>query len=204
MKALGLATIAPLWITACIGMAVAEAGNETCGGKQATMVGTDRADLMFGSQADEVFVGRGGRDVMHGGGGHDLICGNEGSDRLVGGAGSDRLWGGGGRDWLELARVDGGATIYLETLNGTWGSSRAPGAGRDRLFGIENVLGTKFGDRIVGSATRNELVGIGGRDKLRGRDGDDLLRGGYNRDSGWGGHGRDRCRSIETRTGCEH
>ncbi len=60
-----------------------------CGGKTATIVGTQKRDRIKGSP---------GPDVIHGLGGADTIRGLKGNDRLCGGKGPDKLFGGPGRD----------------------------------------------------------------------------------------------------------
>lgn len=72
----------------------------SCGGRQATIVGTRRADSLRGTKKRDVFVGKGGKDVLIGLGGDDLICGGKGDDKLVAGKGDDKLLGGGGDDKL--------------------------------------------------------------------------------------------------------
>jgi streptogramin lyase len=69
-----------------------------CGGKNATIVGSTRADRITGSAFADVIVALGGKDRVNGGKGKDLICGGGGRDILKGGAGKDRLLGQGGRD----------------------------------------------------------------------------------------------------------
>jgi sugar lactone lactonase YvrE len=69
-----------------------------CGGKNATIVGSTRADRITGSRFADVIVTLRGKDRVNGGKGKDLICGGGGRDILKGGAGKDRLLGQGGRD----------------------------------------------------------------------------------------------------------
>lgn len=71
-----------------------------CAGRVATIVGTDRRDVLRGTRRADVIVGLGGDDVIRAGGGNDLVCGGPGRDRLLGQAGSDRLFGQLGRDTL--------------------------------------------------------------------------------------------------------
>ena len=47
----------------------------------------------------------------------------------------------------------------------------AIGAGRDRLLGIEKVLGSPRKDTVKGNAGPNVLHGLGGGDSLAGRSG---------------------------------
>lgn len=69
-----------------------------CGGRTATIVGTEGPDALQGTPGSDVIVGLGGADRIRGLGGNDVLCGGGGNDRLEGGAGQDRLIGGPGRD----------------------------------------------------------------------------------------------------------
>ncbi|CAN5233480.1 hypothetical protein BH18ACT4_BH18ACT4_04410 [soil metagenome] len=71
--------------------------SDGCSGP-ATIVGTNRGDVLNGTPGDDVIDGRGGNDVIRGSGGNDIICGGPGDDRLDGGRGDDDLFGGPGRD----------------------------------------------------------------------------------------------------------
>jgi hypothetical protein len=63
----------------------------SCGGRDATQVGTRGRDVMVGGPGRDVLAGLGGRDTIRGGKGNDVICGGKGRDRLVGGPGRDRF-----------------------------------------------------------------------------------------------------------------
>jgi uncharacterized delta-60 repeat protein len=91
-----------------------------CGGKPATIVGTDGKDKLKGTKRADVIVGLGGDDTISGGGGNDVICGGRGNDKISGGAGADKLYGDAGKD-----KLNGGAG--QDKLNG--------GAGKDSLNG---------------------------------------------------------------------
>jgi virginiamycin B lyase len=78
-----------------------------CGGQEATVVGTGRADKLRGTNGDDVVaagdgadrvVGLRGDDLVCGAAGADTIQGKGGDDELRGGRGSDRCRGGGGSD----------------------------------------------------------------------------------------------------------
>ncbi|MEL6753116.1 MAG: VWA domain-containing protein, partial [Pseudomonadota bacterium] len=56
---------------------------------------------------------------------------------------------------------------------------------------IENIVGTGFGDTILGNELANDVSGGGGDDTLEGRDGDDTLNGDAGNDSLIGGAGDD-------------
>jgi uncharacterized delta-60 repeat protein len=69
-----------------------------CEGRRATIVGTERRDILRGTRRADVIVALGGNDRVLGRGGNDVVCGGAGNDALSGGAGRDRLRGGSGRD----------------------------------------------------------------------------------------------------------
>jgi Ca2+-binding RTX toxin-like protein len=72
-----------------------------CAGRQATIVGTARADVLVGTARADVIAGLGGNDTISGLAGNDVVCGGAGNDRLFGGAGNDTLAGGAGSDALD-------------------------------------------------------------------------------------------------------
>jgi Tol biopolymer transport system component len=71
-----------------------------CGGRRATIVGSDGGEKIKGTKRSDVIAGNGGRDRIRGRGGRDRICGGRGRDRISGGSGDDRLFGQQGRDAL--------------------------------------------------------------------------------------------------------
>jgi hypothetical protein len=92
------------------------AGPIRCGGRPATIVGTDRGESIRGSKRDDVIATLGGNDRIRSKGGNDVICAGPGNDRIVAGSGRDRIRGGPGID-----RCDGGG-----------GRDRARGCERSR------------------------------------------------------------------------
>lgn len=116
----------------------------TCNGLEATIVGTERGDLLLGTEGADVIAGLGGNDVIRGFGGNDVICGDNGRDRLFGGRGSDILFGGKKND---IVKGDGGPDLL-------YGNQ-----GRDRVYGGGG------GDYLEGgSGLFDLLVGKGGTD----------------------------------------
>jgi uncharacterized repeat protein (TIGR01451 family) len=92
----------------------------TCGGAEATIVGTAGDDVLVGTDKRDVIAALQGSDQVRGLGGKDLVCGFGGNDRLKGQGGNDELRGGGGDD-----RLGGGGGNDL--LRG--------GTGRDKCRG---------------------------------------------------------------------
>jgi hypothetical protein len=115
----------------------------TCGGADATIVGTDGDDVLTGTTGPDVIVGLGGKDEIRGLGGDDIICGGDGADRIFGGGGSDDLRGGGGPD-----EIDGGA-------------------------GADSLSGSRGNDILSGGDGPDEIVGGSGNDEARGGGGFD-------------------------------
>ncbi len=100
-----------------------------CFGKPATVVGTNRRDVLRGTNRRDVIVARGGDDRIFGRGGNDLICAGAGRDVVRAGAGKDRVQGNGGKD-----RIFGQAGN--DALFGNGGRDLlAGGPGRDRCRG---------------------------------------------------------------------
>ncbi|HEY1356435.1 MAG TPA: calcium-binding protein [Solirubrobacterales bacterium] len=150
----------------------------TCGGKQATIVGTPGDDLIVGKRASDVIYGGGGDDRIVGGlNGNDRICGGPGDDELVGGRGYDALYGEAGDDRLEgetgADRLDGGAGD--DELRGEKGPDR--------------MLGGPGDDLLVGERGSDEAEGGGGDDRISGEKGNDRLEGGTGNDTLDGGAG---------------
>lgn len=120
------------------------------------------------------------------------MYGLDGNDTLIGNGGGDYLDGGAGSDTIAFDDSAGAVTINLET--GTGSGSHAQG---DVYVSIENVVGTYYGDTLIGNAAANILDGgddasLGFNDILDGRAGDDTLLGRDGNDSLTGGSGNDR------------
>ena len=75
-----------------------------CAGQKPTIVGTDGAETLRGTNGDDVIVAGGGGDTVVGLKGDDLICGGGGADELRGKGGDDTLRGGPGKDELQGGR----------------------------------------------------------------------------------------------------
>lgn len=136
-------------------------------GRAATIVGTEEADYLVGTNGHDFIIGGAGADRLEGLNGHDTLCGGPGDDVLLGGSGPDRLFGDTGNDELR-----GG--IHRDLLRG--------GSGGDALFGGK-------GDDLV--------WGGSGRDALYGGPGEDELRSGSARDVCFGGSQEDRFAGCE-------
>ncbi len=166
------------------------------------LLGSTRADKLWGGLGNDVLVagdandqlfGEQGEDELQGGAGNDTLDGGVGKDLLFGGTGDDQLHGGADND--ELQGNEGNDALY-------------GGTGDDRLFGqLGNDLlyGGEGDDILVGCSGDNEarqslaagetdvdwLYGGAGNDRLIGRVGDDYLDGGAGADMMEGGQGDD-------------
>jgi Ca2+-binding RTX toxin-like protein len=124
---------------------------------------------------------------------NDTLIGNErdnslvgasGNDTIRGGAGDDFIDGGIGNDSIDFHDYDQSVQVNLE-------QKRAIGEGTDTLVSIENVIGSKASDAIIGDVLDNTLRGMEGDDTITAGSGNDLLEGGTGNDILSGGMGDD-------------
>jgi Ca2+-binding RTX toxin-like protein len=153
--------------------------------------GSEGPDVMVGDDKDNSFFWLfSGRDTVYAGGGNDFVAPGSGANVVNGGAGRDEVSFQGGRDW---------DTPHLAvTVNLRAGTSSAG----DSLAGFENVLGSIYGDTLIGDDGPNKVFGSFGNDILNGRGGDDRLVGRAGADTSNGGTGTDWC-GAETKRNCE-
>jgi Ca2+-binding RTX toxin-like protein len=144
------------------------------------------ADIAYGRGGDDVLIGEAGDDTLWGNDGNDELYGGDGLDRLLGGAGADVLNGEGGFDFAHYDDASSGITVDL-----TFNPGNAGGAQGDRLFNVEGLVGSSFGDRLLGDGNTNWLYGVNGNDVIDGRGGDDVLIAGNGDDFVIGGDGND-------------
>jgi len=116
--------------------------------------------------------------VLRGGSGQDLLSGALGADVFLGGSGIDTVTYQ-ARTAAVTVRVDGVA------LDGQ------PNEQDDVRTDVENVIGGRGNDVLIGSAAANRLSGGGGTDQLFGLLGNDVLDGGAAADRMFGGVGVD-------------
>jgi Ca2+-binding RTX toxin-like protein len=127
---------------------------------------------------------------------NDVLTGNAAQNVLEGGAGADDLDGGAGVDTASYAGSTAAVTV---TVNATSGNTGGDAAG-DKLYNIENLVGSDGDDTLTGDGEDNiiyggkgadTIKGMGGRDTLYGNEGDDELTGGAGVDTIYGGTGTD-------------
>jgi Ca2+-binding RTX toxin-like protein len=134
----------------------------------------EATDAITGTGNDTLSGGT-GNDKLYGQDGVDKLNGGDGDDLLVGGAGADELAGGAGNDTASYRASDDGVTVRLAFTNQGGSGGHAQG---DDLYEIENLIGSKFNDTLVGNEQVNKLEGGDGDDVLEGRELGDTLDGG--------------------------
>ena len=134
-------------------------------------------DTISGGDGADILSGGAGDDTVDGGNGNDVVNGGIGNDVVSGGAGNNTINGGTGEDWLSYAAAIGAVTVNLSS-----GSSLNGYGGSDSLGALEDVLGSAFGDTIVGDSGNNRLSGGAGNDTLFGLGGNNVLDGGAGSD----------------------
>lgn len=140
--------------------------------------GTDGDDFVLADGNVNLLRGFGGRDDLRGLGGDDTLDGGEGDDILMGGTGGDRLLGGAGVDTATYRLSE--KPVHVDLAQGLGFTGEASG---DTLSGIENLIGSGHGDRLVGDRQANEISGLGGDDTMIGGAGGDRFLGGTGTDT---------------------
>lgn len=143
--------------------------------------GSSGNDTLIGDDGANVLKGQGGNDLLVGGDGDDLLEGGTGDDTLEGGRGADVLRGGEGIDTASYAHAESGVIVYLDASEA--GAQMTGEAAGDQLDSIENLIGSRFEDRLVGDSGANRLEGGAGNDVLIGGRGADTLVGGEGSDT---------------------
>jgi Ca2+-binding RTX toxin-like protein len=128
-------------------------------------------ESLIGSPFDDVLTGNDVRNGLDGGGGDDQIFGRGGEDVITGGAGNDRISGGpSDYDWINYARANSAVHVNLAR-----GVATLAGGERDKLDGVEVLVGSRYRDTLVGDEADNTLLGLGGDDRMNGRGGSDTV-----------------------------
>ncbi len=129
------------------------------------LTGSRFADTLYGNTSSNSLSGGAGNDTLSGGGGGDKYSGGEGSE-----------------DTVSYAGAIVGVEAYLESGSQFRNSGFAAG---DTYDGVENLIGTDFGDTLVGDDRTNTLEGGAGNDVLDGGRGTlgDTLDGGQGIDT---------------------
>lgn len=141
---------------------------------------------VWGSNFADQIVGDDGANILIGFDGDDTLLGGVGADTLMGGAGADVIDGGYGIDAASYYSSSAGVSVNLAS-----GLMQGGDAQDDILTGIEQVIGSRWGDTITGDVGDNVLSGEDGNDVVNGGDGNDTLFGGEGSDTLLGGEGGD-------------
>jgi len=184
-------------------------GNDTLNGAAGadTMIGGDGNDTYYVDNAGDIVLETSARTA----GGIDLVVsaishklganvenlrlltgdtsatGNSLNNVIFAGTGRNAIDGGAGIDTLSFeyaaASATSGAGGVSLSLGAAGALTTAAGiSGADTVLNIENLTGSKFGDKLTGNAGANVIKGGAGSDYLNGANGNDVLSGGAGAD----------------------
>ena len=102
-----------------------------------------------------------------------------GSSLLKATAGNDILIGTTGDDTVTYASATGPVTVSLNITT----AQNTVNSGMDQLIGIDNLIGSKFNDKLTGDSDDNVIQGGAGNDTIRGWSGADAMLGGIGNDT---------------------
>ena len=140
---------------------VARAITHQAGDGNATLLGTDQADVMVAGAGNDTLIANGGNDLMIGGSGNAIFVVGSGDDHIVGGSGTNV--------------VDFSAQTSAVDVDLSAGQAIADAGGHHTILGVNDVIGSKFEDTIIGNAHDNVIAGGLGHDVLTGGAGDDTF-----------------------------
>ncbi|MDY0328369.1 MAG: hypothetical protein RBR07_08990, partial [Arcobacteraceae bacterium] len=106
----------------------------------------------------------------------NIIRGFAGDNTLIGGAGDDTLIGGTGTDVASYETSDSGINVDLTQVNFQVLDDGL--GGRDKLDGIDTIIGSDYADTFKGSIGSDTFIGGSGDDWFIGSAGDDYFEGG--------------------------
>ena len=136
----------------------------------------------------EGVIGSNFNDIIKGNSANNTIKSGNGADIIFADAGNDFIDGGSGVDTLNLSTVSSGMSIDLSLTT----SQNTGGSGTDKIISIENLVGSKFVDKLLGNASANYIEAGAGNDSINGANGNDSIVGGLGADRMTGGHGIDK------------
>lgn len=151
-----------------------------------SFTGLNGAVSVSGGDNDDTITGSAFGDSLTGGGGNDTYVfgsGTLGGDTVTEAANSDT-------DVLDFSAFGAGIALDLSLTSGQ-GLTGGASVTLSDATGIENVIGTAYGDGLTGNSRGNRLEGGGGNDVLEGEGGNDTLLGGNDSDFLIGGAGDD-------------
>ncbi|GAA3859296.1 hypothetical protein [Celeribacter arenosi] len=142
---------------------------------------------VIGTTFDDVIIGSDNDNFIFGGAGDDRLFGRDGDDRFEYSAGADYINGGSGSDSMSYASANGAVRVWLADPVRNAGE-----AAGDELYSIENLEGTDFDDRLLGTDGANIMIdgsgddvvyGYAGKDTFMWSNGADYLHGGSGTDT---------------------
>jgi Ca2+-binding RTX toxin-like protein len=192
-----------------------------CHGRQARIVGTDRADVLHGTPSRDVIWGALGDDTIVGSLGNDLLCGGPGADLIHGGRGNDTVNGGAGAGDMVIGdlgddHLNGGpgdadevaGSLGIDTITGGPGDSDLVhgdygydrmdgGAGRGDIASFATDVASRKGAGVWASLHAHKAFGDGHDrlyrvESLQGSPSRDVLTGSDGPNTIEGGAGDDR------------
>ncbi len=167
------------------------------------LVGSKKADQLWGDNGENVLSGLSGDDILKGIGGDDTLLGGTGNDNFDGGAGDDVMTGDVGNDTYN---VDSAGDKVNE----------GGGAGNDTVFAsvsyqlasLSNVETLRTNDDngtnaidLTGNGIANTLVGNAGVNILDGKGGADIMSGLGGNDTYYVDHAKDFVNEIAAQGG---
>ncbi len=108
-------------------------------------------------------------DTLIGNSANNVLRGGNGNDYLEGGLGDDDLYGDAGLDTASYSSASSAVVVNLAT------GTASGGAGNDKLFGIENIIGSRLNDTLTGDGNNNLITGGQGNDTIDGGAGSDTV-----------------------------
>jgi Ca2+-binding RTX toxin-like protein len=158
------------------------------------IAGTSAANFLQGNGGNDTLVGNEGADVLRGGNGNDLLDGENGKEFQQGKQPSvDQLVGDAGIDTADYSARGLALKLSLDNI----ANDGSAGENDNIHADVENILGGKSGDAIVGNPFANSLVGNGGNDTIWAGEGNDTLVGGAGNDQLFGQGGNDRLLALD-------
>jgi Ca2+-binding RTX toxin-like protein len=147
-----------------------------------TIEGSNADEYQFGTNHADIIAGYalesdGGIAFAPENAGNDELRGFGGDDLLMGGGGNNYIFGGSGSDTVSYVHSPNGVVVDLGAgltdANGSYGTAQNGFGGFDKLYEVENVIGSAFADDIRGDAGANTLQGLAGNDVYTGGAGAD-------------------------------
>jgi Ca2+-binding RTX toxin-like protein len=138
------------------------------------IIGGSLGDRLLGDAGDNVIATGAGADYVNGRGGNDTLTYADARAPVWADLGTNLVeeWGTG--ETRVFDEYDANRGEYREvTANADDGLGHT-----DRVYGMENLIGTAFGDRLAGDAALNRIEGGDGQDRLYWSGGGDTLDGG--------------------------